>query len=369
MSSRQAARALAGGLTAGLAGVSCQIVPLSDGGEGLIDCVLDALGGERRRARVRGPLGAPVDAAWMYVPDRELAVIEMAAASGLPLMPPGPGAALRASTWGTGELLRAALDGGASRIVVGLGGSATTDGGAGCAQALGIKLLNAAGAPIDLGGEGLLALNRIELSSRDRRLDATQIEAMCDVTNPLLGSAGAAAIYGPNKGLDAAGVAICERGLARLAECIGQGVGLDVRHLPSGGAAGGLGAGLTAFCGARLMRGADWVLDVCDFDAALSHADVVITGEGRIDAESIRGKVVGAVSARAARLNIPVVALVGESRLAADQVRALGLAGVFSVVRSGVSPARALDEPERELQRLAHESARAVAGLVAAKAT
>jgi len=324
-------------------------LPLADGGEGTLETLVGALGGTTEERTVSGPLGDPVRA--RYGIADATAVVELARASGLALVsePPRP---LDATTRGTGELIRDAARAGAREIVVALGGSASTDGGAGLAGAVGVHLLDAAGRPIPEGGRGLFELATIDLGGLDPAVRAASIVAATDVANPLTGPNGAARVFAPQKGASPDEAAELEIALAHLAAVIERDVGVDVRAMPGGGAAGGTAAGLVALLGARIRSGASVVLDAVAFDRALARADLVITGEGRFDATSLGGKVVGTVLAHAAAHDVPVLALCGEAE---DGDLPHGLE-VRSLV-DAVGRERALADATRALGELAEETA------------
>jgi glycerate kinase len=317
-------------------------VPVADGGDGLAEVLVDALQGERRTALVTGPRGDPVLAAFCHVPARRLAAIEMAAASGLALLPKDRRNPLLTTTYGTGELIRAALDLGLSHLIVGIGGSATNDGGIGMAAALGVRFLDAGGAPVEPVGGALAAIRRIDPSGRDPRLAGVRIEAICDVDNPLLGVRGAAGVYGPQKGATPEQVRELDAGLAHLAALIERDLGVDVRDLPGAGAAGGLGAGLKAFLQADLRRGVDLVLDLVGLDQQLRGADLVLTAEGQIDVQTAFGKAPAGVAERARALGVPCFALAGGVGGGLDALHALGIDAVFSLCPGPVSLEQAM---------------------------
>lgn len=342
MSAVQAALAMEQGVRQSFPGAEAVRIPVADGGDGLAEVLMAALGGEARVATVRGPLGAPVQAAFCHVPALGLAAVEMAAASGLALLAPGERDPARTTSYGTGELIRVALDLGARHIVVGIGGSATNDGGVGLAAALGIRFLDAAGQAVAPSGGALRQIRRIDPSGLDPRLAAVRCEVLCDVDNPLLGPRGAAQVYGPQKGASPAQVEELEAGLAHLAAVISADLGLDVRELPGGGAAGGLGAGLRAFLGGELRRGAGLVLDLVGLDARLAGADLVITAEGRIDAQTAFGKAPAGVAQRAKALGIPCLAIAGEIGEGIADLHRLGIDAVFSLCPSPISLAQAM---------------------------
>lgn len=288
----------------------CVELPLADGGEGTALALVRATGGEMRGARVHDPLGRDIDAQWGVLGDRTTAVLEMAAASGLPLLREDERDPRVTSTRGTGELILAAAASGAQRIVIGIGGSATNDGGAGMARAFGYRFLDAQGSELPEGGAALARLARIE-GQTDPRLIRPAIDVACDVRNPLLGPEGATAVYGPQKGATPEIQRELEAALTRYADVVEGFVGRDVRSVPGAGAAGGLGAGLIAFLDARLVSGSALVLDAVGFDKRLVGADLVVTGEGRIDGQSIYGKLTQAVTVAAKRRGVPVVAVAG----------------------------------------------------------
>ena len=286
--------------------------PISDGGEGLVDILTVALRGTFIGTEVQGPLpGQRVKARWGLSHDRSMAIIEMAEAAGLGLVPEDKRDPKITSTYGVGELIRAALDAGASSLVIGIGGSATNDGGAGMAEALGVRFLDEGGKPIPEGGAGLTKLRQINIQKKDTRLGSVEVVVASDVQNMLCGAEGASVIYAPQKGAAPEDVKILDAALLHYGELIHSTLGIDVLHIPGGGAAGGLGAGLVAFCSAKLKRGIDVVLDETNFDEHLRSADLVITGEGRIDEQVRFGKALSGVIERASRAGVPVLALVG----------------------------------------------------------
>jgi glycerate kinase len=288
----------------------CVELPLADGGEGTAVALVRATGGEMRHARVHDPLGREIDAQWGVLGDRSTAVLEMAAASGLPLLRDDERDPRITSTRGTGELILAAAASGAQRIVIGIGGSATNDGGAGMARAFGYRFFDVDGDELPEGGAALARLARIE-GQTDPRLVRPALDVACDVRNPLLGPEGATAVYGPQKGATPEIQRELEAALTRYADVVERFVGRDVRSVPGAGAAGGLGAGLIAFLDARLVSGAMLMLDAVGFDKRLVGADLVVTGEGRIDGQSVYGKLTHAVTAAAKKRAVPVVAVAG----------------------------------------------------------
>jgi glycerate kinase len=265
------------------------MAPLADGGPGTVDALVRALGGEYRTARVEDPLGRPVVARWGWLPDGT-AVVEMAAASGLSLLPPSERDPRRASTFGTGQLLLAAMDAGARRLTVGLGGSATNDGGAGAAAALGARFLDAEGRTLPPGGAALARLRRIDLAGRTPRLAGVELVLATDVTNPLLGPRGASAVYGPQKGASPEVVEALDAALANLSRVVREQLGQDLADQPGMGAAGGLAYGLATFAGGRLTPGFPLIADVLGLERRIQRADLVLTAEGRFDGQTGQGK-------------------------------------------------------------------------------
>ncbi|MBV1790224.1 glycerate kinase [Marinobacterium sp. D7] len=352
LSAERVARALADGWRSVMPEAELVELPLADGGEGTTQALVAATGGEMVRCRATGPLGAPVEAVWGRI-DATRAVIECAAASGLDLVPRDARDPWRATTRGTGELILAALDSGARHIIVGLGGSATNDGGAGMLQALGVSLLDARGAAIGPGAAGLAQLAHIDISTMDPRLAEARFEVACDVDNPLTGAEGASAIFGPQKGADEVLVARMDAALSNYAELIQRCLGLSVASIPGAGAAGGLGAAFLAFLDAELKPGIEIILDAVEFDWHLQGADLLITGEGRIDGQTARGKTPVGVARRAMRCRVPCVALGGSvpTELAVlDRLAQEGIRAVFPILPGVSTLEEALADAERNLE-------------------
>ena len=331
------AEAIERGVRAVFPGAEVVKVPIADGGEGTVDALVVATKGRLEETVVRGPLGEPVRAKWGVLGDGETAVIEMAAASGLPLVPKERRDPRVTTTHGTGELVCAALDARLTKLVVGIGGSATNDGGAGFARALGVRFLDEAGRELPEGGAALARLHRIDLSGLDPRLADARIVVACDVDNPLVGPRGASAVYGPQKGATPEMVRELDAALARYAEVARAATGRDVAKEPGAGAAGGLGAGLLLFTPAELRPGVSIVLESTGFEALVRGADLVITGEGRTDFQTAMGKAPVGVAAAAARHGVPVVCLSGGLGDGAEEVLAKGIDGVASVVPGPMS--------------------------------
>jgi len=312
-------------------------IPIADGGEGTVEALVTATGGQYRSNEVAGPLGERIFAAWGVLGDGKTAVIEMATASGLPLVPADRRDPRKASSYGTGELIRAALDAGLRQIIIGIGGSATNDAGAGMARALGARFLAADGSQLADGGAALAALVGIDLSGLDSRLQETEITVACDVDNPLCGPRGASAVFGPQKGATPEIVAELDAALGRFAEYAQQVTGRDVAGLPGAGAAGGLGAGLMFFTRAQLKPGIEIVLDAVNFSTVVKDADFVITGEGHTDFQTAFGKAPVGVAKVAKMSGVPVFCLSGGLGKGADDVLAQGIDAVMSICERPMS--------------------------------
>jgi glycerate kinase len=331
MTAAEAAEAIATGWRRADPGAEVVEVPLADGGEGTLDALVAALRGERHRARVSGPLGDPVDAEYALVggPDGPLGVVEMARASGLQLLSDSRRDPKRSSTFGTGQLIREACRRGARRALVCIGGSATNDGGAGMAQAVGVRLSDGEGRDLRAGGAALLELARIDMSDLDPAVKRAEFVVATDVDNPLVGPHGASAIYGPQKGASAEDVAMLDRALRHFAAVVHRDLGLDIRDTPGAGAAGGLGGGLIAFLGAKLRPGVEVVMDAVRLRERMHRADLAVTGEGAFDQQSLHGKTPAGVLRTASDLGIPVVVLCGRAEISPAGVLVFSLAERF----------------------------------------
>jgi glycerate kinase len=305
-------------------------IPIADGGEGTVDAFLCALGGKKVMMRVKGPCFEEVDAFYGILPDGQTAVIEMAAASGLPLVGDKKDPC-NTTTYGTGQLIRDALDKGCKKIIIGVGGSATNDGGIGMAAALGIKFLNKDNEQILLTGGGLSEFDHMDLAGKDSRLEECLIEVACDVDNPLYGKEGAAYVFAPQKGADEKMVELLDQNLKHYAGILSRDLGIQVQNIPGAGAAGGLGAGLLAFLNAKLLPGIQIILDTVGFDEMIKDADLIITGEGKIDGQSLRGKVPIGIAQRARKQKVPVMAIVGAIGNGIEEIYSNGIHAVFSI--------------------------------------
>ena len=311
ISALAAAEAMAEGVRRVAGDAETVLVPVADGGDGTLETLVESTGGDIRTSPVTGPLGEKVNAQWGALGDGRTAVIEMARTSGLALVPTDKRDPLHATTYGLGEVIRHALDAGFRRFIVGIGGSATNDGGAGMAQALGVRLLADGGGDIGRGGLALASLDRIDMAGLDARARDSEFQVACDVNNPLCGPEGASAVYGPQKGATPEMVETLDRALAQLADIVERDVGTQIRDVPGAGAAGGLGGGLIAFLDGSLSPGVDIVLDAVGLDERLHDADLVVTGEGQMDFQTVYNKAPIGVARRAKARGVPVVAVSG----------------------------------------------------------
>jgi len=359
----QVAAAIAAGLRAGLPGAEVITIPVADGGEGTVEAAV-AAGFERVPVTAAGPTGDPVRAS--YARRGEVAVVELACVCGLARLPGGPSspraAPLTASSFGAGEVLRAALEAGARRIILGVGGSASTDGGAGLLQALGARVLDAGGEPVRtggpaLGGGGLRDVATLDLSGLHPGLRAAEVILAADVDNPLTGPDGAAEVYGPQKGASPAEVALLDEGLRRWTAVVAAATGTDWSRAPGAGAAGGVGFAALAVLGATRRPGVELVLDLAGFEDALDGADLVITGEGSLDTQSLAGKAPVGVARAAARRGIPVVAVAGRSTLTEAELAAAGITAAYPL--SDLEPD--LDRSRAEAARLLRQVGQMIA--------
>jgi glycerate 2-kinase len=357
------ATAVAASVAAGLrrAAPDLEVVqnPVADGGDGTLEAALDA-GYERVPVRVSGPLGDPVDTA--YAVRDGTAVVEMADACGLVRMPPGQLAPLKASSAGLGEVVRAALDAGCARVVVGIGGSASTDGGAGMLGALGARFLDADGVDLPLGGGALTRLDRVDLSRLHSGLDRAEVVLATDVDNPLLGPRGAPAVYGPQKGASPADIEVLDAALARLSQVLGTATGAGSRghpaaDLPGAGAAGGVGFAALAVLGASARPGIELLLELTGFHDKLPGTALVITGEGSLDLQTLAGKAPAGVAAAARAHHIPVVAVAGRCLLDSAELADAGISAAYALTDLEPDPARCMTEARPLLQRLSERIA------------
>ncbi|WP_318510751.1 glycerate kinase [Photobacterium leiognathi] len=319
-------------------------LPMADGGEGTVQSLVDASNGNIIEHSVTGPLGEQVNGFFGLMGDGKTAIIEMASASGLHLVSPELRNPMLTTSFGTGELILAALDKGVEHIIVGIGGSATNDGGIGMAQALGVRFLDENNKPIHYSGSALDSLHRIDISNIDPRLISVKLEVACDVDNPLCGEKGASQVFGPQKGATPEMVTQLDNNLSHYAEIIKRDLGKDVKDMAGAGAAGGMGAALLGIFNAQLRPGIEIVMDAVNLADTLQDADLVITGEGRIDSQTIHGKTPIGVARTAKRFNKPVIGIAGSLSYDCNVVHEHGIDAVFSVVPRSVSLAEALAE-------------------------
>ncbi|MDK6233220.1 glycerate kinase [Aerococcus sanguinicola] len=354
LTAQEVCQAMAAGIHRACPEAKIQALPMADGGEGTVQALLAARGGSLERSWVTGPQARQkVQAAWGRLADGETAVIEMAAASGLELLGRAERNPWHTTTYGTGELIQVALDAGCRKIILGIGGSATNDAGVGMAMALGGRFLDDQGQSIGWGGGALADLAQIDLSQLDPRLKHTEILVASDVTNPLVGDQGAAAIFGPQKGADPAMVAALDRHLNQLTVCAMRDLSLDwdMAHYPGGGAAGGLGAGLKAFLGAQIQSGIDLVIAESQLAYHCQDADYLLTGEGSLDGQSVFGKTPQGVAQIGRAAGVPVIALAGRIGPGAQALYDEGVQALFAIGREPSSLETALTETGRNLER------------------
>ena len=358
LSAPEVASAIAQGWQSIYPQAEIRLCPMADGGEGTVDAVLAATGGERREQQVCGPLGEPVTAHWGWLEESAQAVIEMASASGLHWVAPEQRDARITTTRGTGELILAALDSGARRIILGIGGSATNDGGAGVLQALGARLLDAEGQPLPAGGAALAKLHRIDLNGLDPRLAQVEVLVAADVDNPLCGPRGASHVFGPQKGASPEQVIQLDQALGHFADVMAAALGEDHRDVPGVGAAGGLGFAARAVLGASFRPGIELVAQLSGLAEAVCGADLVITGEGRLDGQSLHGKTPVGVARVAQTAGVPVIALAGSLGDGYQRLYEAGIDAAFSLVPGPVTLEQAMADAESQLCARAADIAR-----------
>lgn len=328
-------------------------MPVADGGEGTIEAIASCVPAKLHEVTVFGPMGEEATACFATIDNGGTAIIEMAQASGLPMVPVANRNPLLATTYGTGELLKAALDQGCKKMIIGIGGSATNDGGAGALMALGASFKNADGEEIVLGGGALKELAEIDLSEFDKRIYDVEIIVACDVTNPLTGETGASHVYGPQKGATPEMVEMLDSALGNFATVSKELLGEDYSVCPGAGAAGGLGFALLAFCKAKFAAGIDIVLDVCGFEKELKDADLVITGEGRIDGQSVCGKVLYGIGMRAKEQGVPVIAIGGGVKEDSDALLDCGITAMFSIANGPMTLEYAMENGKKLIYQVA----------------
>ncbi|MFD1506233.1 glycerate kinase [Georgenia yuyongxinii] len=361
MTAQEAVEAMSRGVRAVFPDAELVAAPMADGGEGTTAALTAALGGELVTTAAHDALGRPITATYGYVAAEQLAVVEVAAAAGIDLVAPAERDPLRASSAGVGEMLLDALDRGARRVVVGLGGSVTNDGGAGMLQALGVRLLDADGAELPPGGGALARLADIDATGLDPRLASLDVEIASDVTNPLCGPEGASAVFGPQKGATPEMVAELDRALGVFAEAVSSATGRDVADRSGAGAAGGLGAAFLAFFDARLRPGVDVVMAAARLEERMAGADLVLTGEGGVDAQTLLGKTPFGVARAASRHGVPVIAFAGHVGDGAELLYDNGFAAIVPIVRSVTDLPTALAQGQVNLERAVETVCRVLA--------
>ncbi len=361
LSAHDAAQAMARGIRRVWPEATIILLPLADGGEGTVDALVTATSGQKIAAQVTGPLGTPVPAFYGFLGDSMTAVVEMAAASGLTLVPEPQRDPRHTTTYGTGELIQAAIDAGAQKLIVGLGGSATNDGGAGAMQALGVRFLDAQGSslPVPIGGADLIHLAKIDRSEMRFPVGQVPVIIASDVTNPLLGPQGAAAIFGPQKGATPEMVTQLDASLSNYADILHKEIGRNVADLPGAGAAGGLGAALMAFLNASMQSGIDLLLNTVGFETQVRDADWVLTGEGRIDHQTLQGKAVMGILRRSRSLGVPVIAFGGAvDEEAASKLYAQSLRTAVPIVNRPMTTQEAMSQAADLLEKATERTAR-----------
>ena len=347
LTAAETGQAIEQGVHAILVDAETTVIPVADGGEGTVQALVDAMGGQIVHTTVTGPLSTPVDAFLGLLSDRTTAVIEMAACAGLPLIPPAQRNPLITTTYGVGELILFALEKGYRHFILGIGGSATNDAGAGMAQALGATLLTAQGTAIERGGAALTTLAHIDISSLDSRLADCTFRVACDVTNPLCGPEGASAVYGPQKGATPAMIEQLDAALAHFAAIVEQDLHLSVASFPGAGAAGGLGAGLLTFLGAQLEPGTRIIFAMLHLADHIAHSDLVITAEGQIDAQTAYGKSISAIASLADKYAVPVLALAGSLAEGHERLYDLGVTAIVPLPPGPMTLQDSIQQAER----------------------
>ncbi len=362
LTSLEVAESIEKGIKRVLPKVKCIKVPMADGGEGTVQSMIDAANGKLVKKRVKGPAGKLVIARYGWIASKETAVIEMAEASGLPLVSGRDKNPIKTTTYGTGQLILDAINKGAQKIIIGIGGSATNDGGVGMAQALGVKFINANGRAIkELGSGGMLSkIDRIDMTNLDTRINSTEIVVACDVENPLCGKKGASHVFGPQKGATPKMVETLDKNLRHLSKLLKRDVKKDVGRMPGAGAAGGLGAGLVAFANAKLESGIDIVLNATELSKQIKGADLVITGEGKIDFQTAFGKTPSGVAKAAKKYNVPILAIGGALADDAKKVFAHGIDALESASAKDMTLEEALQKSRIYLENAAERAIRII---------
>lgn len=334
------------------------LLPIGDGGEGTMETLVAATGGKIKKMKVKGPLNTPVEAAYGILGDEKTCIIEMASASGLHLVPEGELSPLKATTFGTGELIRQALDDGFTSFIIGIGGSATNDGGAGMLQALGLKILDDSGEAIGLGGGELQKVSTLDFGNFDKRISQSRFIIASDVQNPLVGPEGASHIFGPQKGASKEEVELLDRNLTEWADEILKATGIALHDRPGAGAAGGIGGAFQAFFPAEMKRGVDVVLDYIKLDEHLKGADLVITGEGRVDHQTAFGKTPLGVAQRASSKNVPTIILAGSVGKGTEVLHNFGVVSIHSIINRPMTLQESMENAAELLEYSAEQIVR-----------
>lgn len=355
LSSIEAAKSIEKGIKKVNKNIETVLCPIADGGEGTVDALVAATSGRHVICDATGPLGEKISAKYGILGDNKTAVVEMAAASGLWLVPQDKRNPLYTTTYGTGDMIRSALDFGVGKVIVGIGGSSTTDGGMGMAQALGIKFYDKEGNELGYGGIQLEKLYKIDMKNIDPRVNRTMFEVACDVDNPLTGLKGAAYVYSPQKGAKPDEVKRLEEGLKNFTKVIKKDLGKDIENLKGAGAAGGLGAGLVAFLDAKLRPGIDIVIDTINLRKRMKNVDLAITGEGSTDAQTLMGKAPTGVISVAKELKIPVVIISGSVADDRSKLHESGVDAIFSIIPRPISLNKSLKNASLFLEKAAEE--------------
>lgn len=360
LSGMEAARAIEEGVLRALPNAQTTLIPIADGGDGTLETLVATTGGTIQRATVEDPLGRPITSSWGALGDGQTAMIEMSRASGLALLQEQERNPRITSTYGTGQLILEALNDGFSKLIIGIGGSATNDGGAGMAQSLGIKLLDKHGVNLQPGGSSLKKLDHIDVSTMDPRISEATIMVATDVSNILCGPTGASAVYGPQKGASQSTIEELDQCLSHFAASIKEILNIDIKQIPGSGAAGGLGAGLMAFLKADLQPGVDVVLETLQIESYLEGADLVITGEGQMDYQTVFNKAPIGIAKRAKKKNIPVIAIAGSLGKGYEQVFDHGIDGVTAAVLAPMPLTKATDEAKSLVSMAAERAIRLI---------
>lgn len=360
LSSTEVSNVIEIGIKRGLPSAKCVKIPMGDGGEGTMKALIDAIGGNIYDVMVTGPLGNRVKASYGISLDGEIGVLEMASASGIDLVPIDLRNPMITTTYGTGEVIKEVLNHGVKKIIIGIGGSATNDCGAGMLQALGVSISNSAEVEIDYGGGALDKAVKIDINGLDSRIQDVEIQVACDVDNPLTGETGASRIYGPQKGADSKQVDILDYNLKHFAMLIEKELHIKVDDIPGAGAAGGLGAALHGFLNGKLMRGIDIVIKAVKLEEHIKDADLVITGEGKIDSSTLYGKTVAGVTNISKKYDVPVIALTGAIGDDAQKLYDMGVSSMFSITQHPCSLKEAYRDAAENLQRTSENISRMI---------